>query len=255
MTDPREPSVQRSSYGVSHRLVDAVAALDPLPRTRRWSSLSYCVLDAVWSIGSRYDSVTAKAVRAVARAVGDEEPVVDAQGWSPITAVDPLPPERLLAAFDVQSLVDISNRQRTSPRGGILKADAALRFARILVNHGVRTIGDAARALERPGLLTAVDHELSTIPGDGKHGIRRSYFWMLVGDETTIKPDRMVLRWLAAEGVHVDPTGARAIVGDVTEALRARPGFEAVTPWAVDHAIWKAQRDRTRRARRRGAAT
>lgn len=72
--------MQRWSDGVSHRLVDSVAALDPLPRTRRWSSLSYCVLDAVWSIGSRYDSVTAEVVRAVARAVGDEEPVVRCPG-------------------------------------------------------------------------------------------------------------------------------------------------------------------------------
>ena len=33
----------------------AVSTLEPEPRTWRWTSLSYCVLDAVWSIGARYD--------------------------------------------------------------------------------------------------------------------------------------------------------------------------------------------------------
>jgi hypothetical protein len=37
--------------------IDAVVHLNLQPRQRRWTSLAYCVLDAVWSIGARYDTV------------------------------------------------------------------------------------------------------------------------------------------------------------------------------------------------------
>ena len=45
------------------RLVDAVVALDPPPRERRWVSLSLCIVDAVWSIGANYDNVVVPFVR------------------------------------------------------------------------------------------------------------------------------------------------------------------------------------------------
>jgi hypothetical protein len=66
---------------------------------------------------------------------------------------------------------------------------------------------------------------------------------MLIGDDQGVKPDRMVLRWLAAHDVAVDASDARAFLQQVAAELTIRSGVN-VTPWMVDHAIWKAERGR-----------
>ncbi len=56
---------------VVDQLAEDVKALAPAPRERRWRSLTYCIADAVWSIGARYDTVVAPLVRRLAREHGD----------------------------------------------------------------------------------------------------------------------------------------------------------------------------------------
>lgn len=83
------------------------------------------------------------------------------------------------------------NRQRTSPRSGILKAEAVLRWARILQHHPIEWVQDVEDGL-RDGKVEA---EVRRIPGHGS-GVSWSYFLMLTGSEDEIKPDRMVLGFL-----------------------------------------------------------
>lgn len=64
---------------------------------------------------------------------------------------------------------------------------------------------------------------------------------MLIGQDDLIKPDRMMLRWLAHHGVVVDPTGARRVVEQLVAVLRVRLGRD-VAAWEIDHAMWKAGR-------------
>ncbi len=91
--------------------IDAVVTLNPQPRQRRWTSLAYCVLDAVWSIGARYDTVVVPLVRRVAEAHGDHRPTVPAADTLP---PDPLPLPALLARFpSADALVPCTNAQRT----------------------------------------------------------------------------------------------------------------------------------------------
>jgi hypothetical protein len=92
----------------------------------------------------------------------------------------------------------------------VTKADAALRVARTLVGHGVLGLEDLPRLRADPESWSRVDRALSRIPGEGQHGVRRSYFWMLCGAEDQIKPDRTVLRWLTHFGVR-DPATARQV--------------------------------------------
>lgn len=219
-------------------LVEAVRALNVRPRERRWSSVTYCVLDAVWSIGISYDRHVVPAVRRVAAAAGDAEPVV------PVDALplsDPLP----LSAFrdtyrTSDDLVAVTTSHRTSSRSGILKAEAALRYADVLVEEGVDTLPDAAKALEDFARVDEISGRLRQIPGDG---VRTGYFWMLVGDDNTVKPDRMILRFLRRHDMETDVAGAkdvlRSLAAELTGASDSR-----VTPWMVDHAIWNAERAR-----------
>ena len=122
----------------------AASALTVRPRSRRWAHMSLCVLDAVFSIGARY----ASTVRTCERYAGHAglRALVDASSAGSIIGTDA---EQPLSAF-VADAADadrfarevLSNRQRTSPRGGVLKAEAARRHAQILVDAGVERYRD-----------------------------------------------------------------------------------------------------------------
>jgi len=220
-------------------VVTAVAALDPQPRRRRWSSLSYCVLDAVWSISSSYNEVVDPLVRRVARINGDGRPVVEAADMTP---PDPLPLPTLLARYPtVDALRAITNGQLTSTRSGIPKADAVLRYAQILVEHGVPDLAAVGELMTDQARWDNVDHVLAGVPGDGQNGVRRGYLWMLCGRDDLVKPDRMVLRWLARHGGPATVPEARDVLADAAKELTLRLG-RLITPWMVDHAIWSAER-------------
>ena len=216
-------------------LIEAVRSLDIRPRERRWSSITYCVLDAVWSIGISYDRHVVPAVRRVAASAGNTEPVVSVDA---LPLSDPLP----LSAFrdtyrTSDELVAVTTSHRTSSRSGILKAEAALRYADVLVKAGVDTLADAAKALEDFGRVDEISARLRQIPGDG---VRTGYFWMLVGDDDTVKPDRMILRFLKRHGTVTDVVGAKLVLRVLADELTTPDS--RVTPWMVDHAIWNAER-------------
>jgi hypothetical protein len=203
---------------VDRSLVDAVEMLDPQSRQRRWKSLSYCVLDAIWSIGASYDTVVAPLVWRVAAARGDSAPLVSVIDDLP---PDPLPLPVLLAEYpDDASLQELTNRQRTSPRGGIPKTEAALCYARILVSCHMPDLKHARQLLHTDTRWARVDAALATVAGDGTDGVRRGYFWMLIGDDDIVKPDRMVLRWLDRHGYRVDPRTVRIMIDEVAGAQR-----------------------------------
>ncbi|MFV8301003.1 hypothetical protein ACNQP7_30360 [Mycolicibacterium fortuitum] len=235
MTERFGGLVDSAAFG---RLVDAVAALDPQPRERRWVSLSLCIADAVWSISANYDKVVVPLVREkLAANFGVEQPTVPAR--EPMGS-DPMPLTRL-TELTVDELTGLTNRQRTSTRGGILKADAVLRHAQVFVGHDVVTLADAVELLTDTVRFDAVDTALRSIPGEGGHGVRRDYLWMIIGNDDLIKPDRMVLRWLAHHGVVVDPAGARDIIVELVTPVGSRLKRD-VTAWEIDHAIWDAGR-------------
>lgn len=222
------------------RLVAAVRELDPKPRERRWVSVSFCVLDAVYSIGAHYDNHVVPVVERVAADFEVQSPSV--QMSVPETA-DPVPLDVFLDRYtSVEALLDTTkNRQNTSTRGGIRKADAALRYATVLHEHGVLTLNDARRLLTDTVRLDAVEAALRQVPGEGSAGVRRGYLWMLIGDQDTVKPDRMVLRWLARHGAETTPDSARLLLRNIARALTTETG-RVVTAWEIDHAIWRAAR-------------
>ena len=228
---------------ISH-IAKAVLALNPQPRQYRWTSLTYCIVDAVWSIGSDYDNVVLKVVKDVAAVFKDESPTIPAQSLLP---KDPVPLERFLERFQrTDALLEVTNHQLTSTRNGSPKAHVVLEHAVRLRGANVDTLAEAQELLNDPARAEVVDRTLRGLPGDGQHGIRRGYFWMLVGDDNQVKPDRMVLRWLHAQGSEVrSPATAAALLREVAESMSAngRP----TSAWEVDHAIWLKQKSQSRK--------
>ncbi|MEU4027631.1 hypothetical protein [Streptomyces anulatus] len=201
---------------------------------KRWAHLSLCVLDAVFSINAHYSGVV-NVCRRYADHVGLEQRLYP-RGTEHPGGEEPLSRFAECAA-DMDALAAVlDNYGRTSPRGGILKVEAAVGYARILVDHGVDLLIDVEELLADDNRLARVEKELAQVPGHGAHGVRLSYLWMLAGDDTGIKPDRMVLNWLA----HVlkRPMG----VSEARTLLTAAAQIIGCTPWELDHAIWLYQR-------------
>lgn len=223
------------------RVAAAARRLGNLPRReRRWAHLPLCVVDAVFSIGARY-TATSRTVWAYAGLVGLQHVLEPADEVAPGRFAETEQPVSGLAAF-VDALGSeelahrIRNRQRTSSRGGVLKAEAVRRYAATLAGHGVERLADVPPLLGDPDRLTAVEARLARVPGHGQHGIRVSYLWMLAGDEQHVKPDRMVTRWLS--GVLERPVH----VFEATALVTTVAADVGVTPWQLDHAIWNSAR-------------
>lgn len=223
--------------------VAKVAALEPKPRERKWSSLTACVIDAVWSINADYDTVVAPGTRALIETLAPGvDPLVESGDFS---SPDPAPLTLLLARCpDERSLADQMNWQVTSKGTKKRKADAALQYARILVEYGIDTRHHAHAVLLDDERFAQVDSALRRVHGEGASGVRRNYMWMLVGDDDGVKPDRMLLRWFAKEvGVTGTPEQVRDWVRLIAADITATSGH-SVTPWSIDHAIWSMIRKR-----------
>ena len=209
-----------------------------LGREYFYASLPLCVIDAVFSINTRYT--------AVENVIGR---VCDRLGVARFAAGEGVLPDRdtqlstsrfleRIGAADPEELARnlFGNRQRTSPRNGILKADAAVRFAQVLQHGRIEYLQDAAGLGERPDIEASVHR----IPGQSS-GLSWRYFLMLAGDETLTKPDRMVLRFLArALGREPAADEAQALLEQAVVELRS--DCPALTPRLLDHLIWRSER-------------
>jgi hypothetical protein len=144
----------------------------------RYKSLPLCVIDAVYSIGVRWESTE--------RTVDD---FCKWSGWNygrEYTIKEFL---SLLNPFDSDweaiATKVFQNRQRTSSRSGILKAEAVYRFARELWCCDIDTLTDLSGIDSYECLFP----EIAKIPGQSS-GISFKYFLMLAGYDGIIKPDR-----------------------------------------------------------------
>ncbi len=209
-----------------------------------YHSLPLCVLDAVFSIGVRYEAAFAVVCRYAAhRGISAGElpapPPTDEQVTTSAFLDD-------YAHYGVDGMADriLRNRQRTSPRNGILKATAVERWAKVLVEAGIETMQDAqGKFVSSGGDLPepAIKEALLAIPGQ-RSGVSLEYFILLLGDEMRIKPDRRVKRFVdAALGAHVDDN-ARVILLLQQASARLAPSHPNLTPRRLDKLIWGQQR-------------
>ncbi len=202
-----------------------------------YHSLPLCVIDAVFSIGVRYRNAQ-KAVESWRIAQRPNWPKYSTAAEARHTIADLI---RATDGYDGVALAQRffgGNRQRTSSRSGILKADAVVRFAKALQQAGVEDfpdIRDAARA-ER------ASQAVRSIPGQGS-GLSFGYLLMLSGDDSSVKPDRMLCRFVAEAAGRPDilPHSARDAVVEAARVLA--PEFPNLTPRLLDHLIWSYQRD------------
>jgi len=203
-----------------------------------YSSLSLCVLDAVFSIGVRYESTEAVVKRYcqfcnLARIRSDRSLLPPKASQEPVSTLVRRIEQNGPRHFATNV---VCNSQRTSSRGGILKAEAAALFAKILVAHGVEYLQDLPRYEEGRGLEAA----LRTVHGQGS-GISIGYFWMLAGTDKLVKPDRMVLGFLTETlQRRVEVAEAQRLLSAANDILIGE--FPHLTPRLLDYEVWQFQR-------------
>jgi hypothetical protein len=194
-----------------------------------YKNLPLCVLDAVWSIGVRYTGVQNVIARYQKSYGLDSE--------SATHSVNDLIENIQRTGASRFATEVVCNSQRTSTRGGILKSEAVLRFALVLKEHQIQLISGLRNYHENRALRS----DLSMIPGQGS-GISIRYFFMLAGDTTLIKPDRMTLGFLseALRRQVVDFDEAQDLIAGASMLLKGE--YPTLTPRDLDHEIWKFQR-------------
>ena len=200
-----------------------------------YPNVPLCVIDAVFSIGVNYTS-TRNTVKRFCSYCG----ISEATSSCPEEAIQ-FSVSDLITLYDnhgVQYMAErvYQNFQRTSTKHGILKAEAVLRFSRILLRYGVDFLQDVDKVIGIPDF----EGEIKQIPGQ-RSGISLRYFYMLTGSGDFVKPDRMVVRFietaigksLGIEECHEALVRACELLGDEYPALKPRD---------LDNLIWKYQR-------------
>lgn len=207
----------------------------PLLDDEWYSSLALCVIGAVYSIGVRWESVEA-AISNFCRWAHWEKDLPKAPREYTISEFI-----TLLDSFnrDWEKMADeaFSNRQRTSTRGGILKAEAVFKFAKVLKQYGIEKYED----IPAQGLNYKIAADIQSITGQGS-GLSYKYFLMLAGNTREVKGDRMVTRFVG------EAVGSTGISGEEAEELvRAaatalQPEHPSLTAYKLDNLIWNYQR-------------
>lgn len=219
-------------------LAAAASNLQLADREQRWGHFSLCLLDATFSINARYSSSVAPTVHRYATWANLPDVLLPASTMP----ISPRTSEQTLSSF-LKSIGEIEdealaaqvlrNRQLTSTRGGIRKAAATRQLATILRDSGLETLADVSTLMADLDRLADVEKQLNGVKGSGQMGVRTGYIWMTAGDDHKVKPDRHILRWIQ------NAIGRRPSVVEARSLLEETAASINVTPWVLDHAIWR----------------
>lgn len=204
-----------------------------------YDSLPQCVIDAVFSIGVKYTSTT-NVVKSYCAYYGLRVHNRDHDQKGNKHTISQLIDHITSTGVRKSADVIFQNHQRTSTRNGILKADAVLRFARVLQKYGVETLAD----MLSKGLPLQAEVEIMRIPGQ-KSGLSLRYLYMLSGDDSQSKPDRHVMRFLKEHtGQDYSIQQAQDLLAEAVEILREK--YPQISVRLLDYSIWNYMSHRGR---------
>lgn len=205
-----------------------------------YQSLPFCVIDAVFSIGANYTSTRNVVIRYCRhfnlqriRDNRDDYPSKETQHSIDVFLDN-------IKGMDYHRLAQslFQNRQRTSTKNGILKAEAVVRSAQVLKEYNVHYLNDVENVIDNDTFGSSI----MSIPGQAS-GISLNYFYMLSGSDDFCKPDRFIRRFI--EGVigrEVGKDEAEVLLTETHKQLE--PRYPNLTLRLLDHTIWSYERQR-----------
>jgi hypothetical protein len=205
-----------------------------------YQSVPLCFIDAVWSLGVRYEGVRNVIAHYSSyfklQRTRSSRDSVPAQNEQESTSHFCESAEKIGPA--AMATVVFKNAQRTSPINGILKSEGVYRFASVLRKHKVEYLQDVKSVINS----SKFESDIMAIPGQTK-GKSLKYFFMLSGSDDLIKPDRMILAFLEnALGRTVSSLECQSILSAACGQLAS--SYRSLTPRLLDHEIWKYQREK-----------
>lgn len=226
------------------RLAAYCRATLPLQRheahTPQYHSLAFCVLDMVWSPHTSFGATRAVIGRYAEWAnlpdpyqiTWAEKPFAVPQTTHPLSQFVTQIEKQGTEAFAVHVL---QNRQRTPPKNGILKAEAALRVARALCQHALQTPQDVCDAASQTA--PAFEADVRQIPGQNNGAALRTLY-RLCGATARVGTGRFLLQFItdALNGPTPTEADAQTLLHDAATLLRA--DVPTLTPAALDTLIW-----------------
>ena len=206
-----------------------------------YSCLPLCVVDAVFSIGVRYEGVknvvqNVSKLFEIAKYTQDENKRPDKKEQISVSdflkKTEHQTPEEL--ANDL-----FKNHQRTSSSNGILKAEAVVLFLKTLQSFKIEYLQDVTTIAND----MAFEKAIKNIKGQSS-GIALKYFFMLSGNEDLIKPDRMILAFLFdATGKIFSHDEAQEILLETAVKLSKSLNLK-ISARYLDNKIWSHQRSK-----------
>ncbi|HXB76528.1 MAG TPA: hypothetical protein VNX23_03795 [Bradyrhizobium sp.] len=195
-----------------------------------YASLPLCIVDAVFSIGVKYTGTTQTVIR-WAKAQNPEWPLYERGVSFEHTVSDFVEAVRPFTAEALAETI-FENRQRTSTKGGILKAEAVRQFALALRETGIERFSD----IQKSEHLEMAEARIRKIKGQSS-GISFDYFTLLAGNQM-VKADRMIVRFVAeAAGVDsVSPREAKEATIGAARILQAE--YPHVDTRLLDSEVW-----------------
>ncbi len=195
-----------------------------------YNSLPFAVIDAIFSIGVRYASTKATVIRYCEyfnlqriRTQKDFSPTIEQHTISQLISN--------ISSIEHFSENILHNKQRTSSRNGILKAEAVLMWAELFQKNNIDTLQDFNQKYTK-----SLELDLKSIKGQSS-GISLAYLKMLCGDDNHCKPDRHILQFISqCLSQDISPEMAQDYLNGVCDLLITK--FPNLTVRLIDHTIW-----------------
>jgi hypothetical protein len=195
-----------------------------IPEEYEYKHLALCIVDAIYSINSKYTTTRNVVERT--------------RNFFKLNSEHEYKLEKFiqdLSNFNFDELAKkvFVNRQRTSTKNGILKAEAVVRFSKTLYNFGINNFSDLDKMFVNQELIDA----LKQIPGQ-KSGISIEYFFMLCGDTNRAKMDRHIISFID-EATDTLLTNEEKIELMKTALLELKKHTKINSLRTLDYSIWK----------------
>ena len=187
------------------------------------NSLALCIIDSIYSTGSHYSSVV-NVIERYKESGGEND------GARALTrSIKEAGGAREWATTIAHNLKPANTRP-----GAQLKAEIIEQAAGLMTELGIDTVPDLRSKVEDNPLDNDVMRKWKLLPSQSS-GVTYNYLLILAG-MPSVKPDRMILRFLAhALGEETELDGRRA-VELITETAKTMN----VDPRALDHIAWRA---------------
>ena len=189
-----------------------------------YESMSICILDCVFSLRAKYESMTVPVVERYAKAYMENNRHAGGDTVSMLIS-------NINAAGGAEAFADkiLRNRQRT---GGLLKSEVCYKLATYLKALRIETIEDF-RNFESQELLEIV---IRSVKGIGDAGV--NYLFMLAGDPNRCKPDVHIHRSIKdAFGFDVSNDDCQIIFSQAVDLLKSK--YPNLTVRLLDNIVWE----------------